>query len=223
MQRLQAFAVRVARGPVGGMLACLLLAAMLGGVALADPDALRAADRSAAPDAAGQASRESDGDGDGSQGAASLPNGVDLPASPAACHATADHLEGDLEQGDDLRGLERAIEVVLATCDGHADAPGLRRALTRLEGGLERFQARHEHGAEAREEARTRGPQQGQKQGRKQGQKQGRNEPGEGTQGLPGHVEVPQGSDPPSTEPPGGTSQGQPSQGPSTAGRGGGS
>jgi hypothetical protein len=146
------------------MLACLLLAAMLGGIAMANPDALHRSDRSevargGASHGGGTAIREASGhhDHDGSGGG---PDDDDVSTGTVhtveGCRAIVAHLQGDVGAGDH-RGLAHAIEVVARNCRSHAAAPGLLRALDRLVANLERWQDRHGDGPRASDTSPGRG------------------------------------------------------------------
>ena len=172
------------RGPAGGMLACLLLAAMLGGIAMANPEALRRSDRSETPrggasHGGGTAIREAGGhhddDGHGRDGHDGDASG-DATDTVAACREIVAHLQGDVRTGDD-RGLEHAIEVVSRNCRTHAAAPGLLHALDRLVENLERWQERH--GDDAGSNASP--------PGRGNGDRNGGNPPGQPAHGSPGN------------------------------------
>ena len=134
------------------MLACVLLAAMLGGIAMANPD-LHRSDRSEVPrggasHGGGIAIREGSGHADhdghdgGDDGAP-----IDAVHTVAGCRAVVAHLQGDIRTGDH-RGLAHAFEVVSRNCRTHT-APGLLRALDRLAANLERWQGRHGDGSGA--------------------------------------------------------------------------
>ena len=165
------------------MLACLLLAAMLGGIAMANPDALRRSDGSETPrggasHGGGTAIREAGGhhdhDGHGRDGHDGH-GSSDAMDTVAACREIVAHLQGDVRTGDD-RALEHAIEVVSRNCRMHAAAPGLLHALDRLVENLERWQERHGHDAGSNASP----PGQG------NGDRNGGNPPGQPARGSPG-------------------------------------
>ena len=143
MQRVLGFFAAALRGPAGGMLACVLLAAMLGGIAMANPDMKPPGD-----------------DGTVARGGASHGGGTAVPGSETSmsrpaedhpsvdvhtaqdCRAIVEHLQGDLAAGNH-GGLAQAIDVVDRNCRRNTDSPGLLRALDRLVSNAERFAERH--------------------------------------------------------------------------------
>jgi hypothetical protein len=161
VQRVVGFFVSALRGPAGGMLACVLLAAMLGGIAMANPDAIRGtqldgAPRGGATHGGGTSTREAGGGGDGNggghhgggqhggrNGGGETTSGGS--ATVAGCRAIVAHLEGDVRSGD-RHGVAHAVKVVRSNCRRHADAPGLARALDRLAANIARRQDRHRDG-----------------------------------------------------------------------------
>lgn len=137
---------RLLRGPAGGMLACLLLAATLGGVAVAGPGGSMfepGGGYGAGPGAAAAAAAERGNVREGA-GTADLENGEHDVQN---CRRVVRHLQGDLASGDHV-GLTQAITVVLDRCERHTQAPGLLRALHRLAANHERQLAREEAKAE---------------------------------------------------------------------------
>jgi hypothetical protein len=113
--------VVILRGPTGGMLACLLTASLLGGVAAAHPDAW------ADPARAGQQAGQSDG-----RQEATAPQTVALGATTCGVVLLG------LAAADDLHALTRAIRSVRTNCEGVPQAPGLLIALRHLRANLER-------------------------------------------------------------------------------------
>ena len=142
MRRYKEQLDRLLRGPAGGMFACLLLAATLGGVAVAGPGGAMFAPSggsSAGPGAAAAAVAEH-ANARERAGSADLEHGE---YDVRDCRRVVRHLEGDLAAGDHV-GLMQAITVVLDRCERHIQAPGLLRALDRLEANHERQLARDE-------------------------------------------------------------------------------
>lgn len=141
------------------MLACVLLAAMLGGIAMANPDALKtgtdpSAGRGGASHGGGTAFHDGgpapqDPDAPGGAGRDPSDGSQERPAVDVRtvhdCRAIVAHLEGDLVSGNH-HGLEQALEVVSRNCSSHAEVPGLARALERLVANAERFLDRHGEG-----------------------------------------------------------------------------
>jgi len=137
---------RLLRGPAGGMFACLLLAATLGGVAAAGPGGAMFEPGGGAgtgPGAAAAAAAEhGNGNGNGSEGGG--PAHIEVAAYDVQdCRRSARSLDDTLAPGQP-RGLAHAIGVVLVRCERHAEAPGLLRALERLVANYERQLARDE-------------------------------------------------------------------------------
>jgi hypothetical protein len=108
--------VVILRGPTGGMLACLLTASLLGGVAAAHPSAW--ADPTTQPSQGpGQASTEVE------TATAGTTCGVVLLGSASA---------------EDVHALTEAIQSVRSNCEGKPQAPGLLVALRQLRANVER-------------------------------------------------------------------------------------
>jgi hypothetical protein len=143
VQRVLGFFAAALRGPAGGMLACVLLAAMLGGIAMANPDMKPPGGDGAV--ARGGASHGGGTAVQGSETSVSGPAqdhpGVDVHTAQD-CRAIVEHLQGDLAAGNH-GGLAQAIDVVDRNCRRNADSPGLLRALDRLVANAERFADRH--------------------------------------------------------------------------------
>lgn len=107
------------RGPTGGMLACLLLAALLGGIAAADPG--------------GDPNDDASDVALGLTGAQGAEPG---PHTEADCQVLMEVAGSPEEEG--ARGLARAIYVVLGNCGENLKAPGLLVALERLTSNFRR-------------------------------------------------------------------------------------
>jgi hypothetical protein len=107
--------IAILRGPTGGMLACLLTASLLGGVAAAHPAAWSGSTRSDGPTSAGQSTSATS------------------EVSGSSCAVV---LLG-LESASDPHGVTQAIKSVRANCDGEPQAPGLIVALRHLRQHLE--------------------------------------------------------------------------------------
>jgi len=131
------------------MLACVLLAAMLGGIAMANPDALTGGDgstggaRGGASHGGGTAAHERGDDRDGDDIADD--HGGGATHDVADCRAMIRHLRDDAGSGHHA-GLTQSIEVVSDNCREHLQAPGLLRALERLIANAERWEERHGDG-----------------------------------------------------------------------------
>jgi hypothetical protein len=131
------------------MLACLLLAGMLGGIAMANPDALRGSLDAPPAYGRGGASHDHPSNPDDPESGDDPSGDDDSDGSGrtsheiAECRATVGHLEGDLASGDH-GGLTQAIEIVERNCSDHTQAPGLLRALERLAANHERWVERHD-------------------------------------------------------------------------------
>jgi hypothetical protein len=159
---------RALRGPAGGMLLCLLLAAALGGVAAANPggglfatagkDVAGEQDPSAARTTLGTDAAPGTHDGDGRQQGGDAGQGADgehvnggqgadaaNPQSKAECAATIEHVQDELALSDNARGLSNAIVRVNDNCSGIGQASGLIEAMEHLTANLER-QLAHELG-----------------------------------------------------------------------------
>jgi hypothetical protein len=144
VQRIATFFAAALRGPAGGMLACLLLAGMLGGIAMAGPSALRGAEAPPTHDRGG-ASHDEDGLAGRGDDDHDDPTGPSSSHGVEECRATVRHLQGDLASGNH-GGLTHAIEVVGENCRRNTQAPGLLRALDRLAANHERWVERHGDG-----------------------------------------------------------------------------
>jgi hypothetical protein len=146
MRRLVESLQRALRGPAGGMLLCLLLAAALGGVAAANPGSgLREAAGSDVP--GGQvpsvapsgtapetpAGDDQESDDHGGEGA----HPTDLHTR-AECAATIEQTQSDLTDTDDAHGLAHAITRIDDNCSRIEQAPGLIRALEALTANFQR-------------------------------------------------------------------------------------
>ena len=134
---------RVLKGPVGGMLLCVLIAGFLGGVAVAHPggntiDASSqtspSSDPSQAPVAPGQDQQSNAPDAGGSSSAAPVHKAADCQGQLAA-------VQGQLPAVQDATGLAHAINTVEANCEKNLQAPGLVNALGHLVLNWQRHQA----------------------------------------------------------------------------------
>jgi hypothetical protein len=135
--------LRLVRGPAGGMLAMLLLAAALSGVAAAapgegdqGPTLPPAAEEHAQGDDHTQVGDPTEvgdptgaGDQHGERGSADEASGEHLHTA-GDCQALVDGLE--LPDADAATGLENAILRVESTCEDNLSAPGQLVALERL-------------------------------------------------------------------------------------------
>ena len=133
---------RVLKGPVGGMLLCVLIAGFLGGVAVAHPGGNKndassqtspSSDPSEAPEAPEQDQQSTAPDAGGSSAA---------PVhTAAACLAQLAAVQGQLPAVQDATGLAHAINTVEANCEKNLQAPGLVNALGHLVLNWQRHQA----------------------------------------------------------------------------------
>jgi hypothetical protein len=134
---------RLLRGPVGGMLLCVLIAGFLGGVAVAHPGGNKndassqtspSADPSEAPQAPEQDQQSTALDAGGTSSAAPVHTAADCQAQLAA-------VQGQLPAVQDATGLAHAINTVEANCEKNLQAPGLVNALGHLVTNWQRHQA----------------------------------------------------------------------------------
>jgi hypothetical protein len=134
---------RLLRGPVGGMLLCVLIAGFLGGVAVAHPGGNKndassqtspSADPSEAPQAPEQDQQSTAPDAGGTSSAAPVHTAADCQAQLAA-------VQGQLPAVQDATGLAHAINTVEANCEKNLQAPGLVNALGHLVTNWQRHQA----------------------------------------------------------------------------------
>src|SRR5947208_8339678 len=134
---------RLLKGPVGGMLLCVLIAGLLGGVAVAHPggntnDASSQTSPSSAPsqapEAPGQDQQSNAPDAGGTSSAAPVHTAAD-------CQGKLASVQGQLPAVQDATGLAHAINTVEANCEKNLQAPGLVNALTHLVKNWERHQA----------------------------------------------------------------------------------
>jgi len=130
---------RVLRGPVGGMLLCLLIAGFLGGVAVAHPGGTTNQSSSQTSSSAPSLTPHAPG--------RPQPNGAPTVGGGAAVHAAADcqgalaGVQGQLPAVQDATGLAHAINTVEANCEKNLQAPGLVNALGHLVANWQRQQA----------------------------------------------------------------------------------
>jgi hypothetical protein len=122
---------RVLSGPAGGMLSCLLLAALLGGVAAANPGARPS--ENASQNAQAQVASEPEAEDTDGNGATSGEH------TAADCAAAVEGSE--LPDEEEATGLSHAIYVLSGNCEKNLQAPGLLVALDRLVRNLERHEA----------------------------------------------------------------------------------
>jgi hypothetical protein len=113
--------VVILRGPTGGMLACLLTASLLGGVAAAHPDAW------------GNAPAQQPSQASGQQEASAT-----APPTIAMAQTTCGVVLLALVSADDVHAVTRAIRSVRINCGGEPRAPGLLVALRHLRSNLDR-------------------------------------------------------------------------------------
>jgi hypothetical protein len=134
---------RVLKGPVGGMLLCLLIAGFLGGVAAAHPggntdhateQTSPSDEPSEAPEAPEQDQQSGTPDATGAAPAAAAHTAVD-------CQDVLAGVQGQLPAVHVATGLAHAINTVEANCEKNLQAPGLVNALTHLVRNWERHQA----------------------------------------------------------------------------------
>jgi hypothetical protein len=136
---------RFLKGPVGGMLLCLLIAGFLGGVAAAHPGgntekatsqnshSSEPSETPEAPEQDQQSGSPDAGGGAGGTNAATLHTAGD-------CQNVLANVQGQLPAVQDATGLAHAINTVEANCEKNLQAPGLVNALTHLVKNWERHQ-----------------------------------------------------------------------------------
>ena len=146
------------RGPAGGMFACLLLAAALGGVAAANPGVWSIADDvdagdgvavAAAPKHPDGAPGPDEGGADGTAGDA--PSGSHAGREPGAsgvhtladCAAAFAPASADLPPAAEATGTASAIYTLLSHCETNLSAPG---SLNSLHHVVQSFVGDHGHG-----------------------------------------------------------------------------
>src|SRR5947208_10790598 len=117
--------VVILRGPTGGMLACLLTASLLGGVAAAHPGGWA--------NAPGQQPSQAGGQQEASTAA---------PQTIAVAQTTCGVVLLGLVSADDVHALTRAIRSVRGNCQGEPQAPGLLVGLRHLRSNLDRHASR---------------------------------------------------------------------------------
>jgi hypothetical protein len=142
MDAMRTWMTRVLRRPVGGVVATLVIALALGGVAMAGPGGTpneHATHTSSAPsEEPAEVSDDQEQDsGDQSEGAAA-------PHTETDCTDAVTDVQADLPDQDEASGLANAIYVVGANCEKNLQAPGLLVALQHL---VTNFQRHQEHDA----------------------------------------------------------------------------
>ena len=136
---------RVLKGPVGGMLLCLLIAGFLGGVAVAHPggNPNKATSQTSPSDEPSEApetpdppeqDQQSDAPDAGGGGGATTQTAAD-------CQGALTDVQGQLPAAQDATGLAHAIQTVEANCEKNLQAPGLVNALGHLATNWLRHQA----------------------------------------------------------------------------------
>jgi hypothetical protein len=134
-------------------LACVLLASVVGGVALANPGAFGGG----GPGRAAVETSDASSDAKGGAGRWSEEMAAGSTDSVAGCRLLVAHLADELEEGE-ANGLERAIDDVVRKCGRHEAADGLTNALERLARNLERKLAKEAARAERQDERSGNGP-----------------------------------------------------------------
>jgi len=132
MTGLRAKARDVLKGPIGGMLLCLLIAGFLGGVAMADPGGVpnEHASASASPSDEPTEAPESP-QPDQSSSAPASPAGQQTHTA-ADCQAALSQVQSQLPVATGATGLANAIWTVEGNCEKNPQAPGLLIALQHL-------------------------------------------------------------------------------------------
>jgi len=130
---------RVLRGPVGGMLLCLLIAGFLGGVAVAHPGGTT--NPTSSETASSPPSGIPQAPGRVQQNGAPIAGGGATVHTAADCQAALTGVQGQLPAVQDATGLAHAINTVEANCEKNVQAPGLVNALGHLVANWQRHQA----------------------------------------------------------------------------------
>ena len=134
---------RVLKGPVGGMVLCLLIAGFLGGVAAAHPggNTDHATEQTSPSDEPSEAPEGPEQDQQ--SGAPDATGGATAAAPHTAgdCQDVLAGVQGQLPAVQDATGLAHAINTVEANCEKNLQAPGLVNALKHLVKNWERHQA----------------------------------------------------------------------------------
>lgn len=130
------------------LLACVLTAAMVAGVAVASPRAFDRVVEGAKRAVLGE------GAADERTGGGRDPDTEGASGSPASdrCAAIVDAYRAAAPPSDDASALQHAIEVVHANCERHPQAKGLVNALERLARNAERKAEREAEKAERKAE-----------------------------------------------------------------------
>jgi hypothetical protein len=137
MDGTRTWITRALRGPVGGVVATLVIALVLGGVAMANPGGTPN-DHATHTSSASEAPTESSD--------AQEQESVDQGGAAAAAHTETDctdavtDVQSDLPSQDEATGLANAIYVVGANCQKNLQAPGLVVALHHLVVNFQRHQ-----------------------------------------------------------------------------------
>jgi hypothetical protein len=124
---------RALRGPAGGVAVTLLLALVLGGVAMANPGGVPNDHAAHASEAPSQEPSESPDTQDQGSGAPAAHTGDD-------CTGAVADIQADLTARAATTGLAHAIDVVGANCQKNLQAPGLLVALQHLVTNYQRHQ-----------------------------------------------------------------------------------
>jgi hypothetical protein len=137
MDGLRSLIARVVRRRVGGVVATLVVALALGGVAMADPGGTpneHATHTSSAP--SDEPTEPSDDQDRGSGDKA----GAVAPHTATDCTDAVTDVQADLPDADEATGLANAIQVVGANCERNLQAPGLVVAMQHLVLNFQRHQ-----------------------------------------------------------------------------------
>ena len=143
---------RVLKGPVGGMLLCLLIAGFLGGVAVAHPGGTPNPTSSLTPSSAPSGTPQAPGRVQ-QNGAPNIAGGATVHTA-ADCQGALAVVQGQLPAVQDATGLAHAINTVEANCEKNLQAPGLVNALGHLVANWQRHQL-HEAAKAAKVHATT--------------------------------------------------------------------
>jgi hypothetical protein len=123
--------IRTLNGHIGGILLCLLLTGLLGGVAFATPGEHTNSPTTTSPSDKRSESPEAPEQAGGDQQGAQAHSATD-------CTAGLKDIQAILPPADQATGLAHAIQVVEGNCENNLQAPGLVVALSHLMTNYER-------------------------------------------------------------------------------------
>jgi hypothetical protein len=128
---MRTWITRALRGPVGGVVATLVIALVLGGVAMANPGGTTNPHATHTSSASDDPAEQQETDDQGKAPAAH---------AEADCTDAVTDVQADLPSEDQATGLANAIYVVGANCQKNLQAPGLVVALGHLVTNFQRHQ-----------------------------------------------------------------------------------